>query len=360
MASFASSMFSNVTKPKPLDLCVSLSFTTTTGGENSRRQPLQHSPAQPYTAQHSPAAPRRALTFRDLPVFGEDLLQRLLVGVKAQPSDEQLALIRCHRDLPSQPAFGQQLRPALPNASADAPGAARGRRTRSDPRGRRRRAMPARVLPPGRGRSAPPAEPRRRQRACAPPHGGPPPRRPPPGAGPPPLTRPAPRRRRSPSPLLPPAAILHGRGPSPFCFRGAPQRSSGPLLPAANRPGGRTALPAAAQGLAARGGPTPGRGTARTPPTSGTRCPRCPAPSPPSSPTADRCPPRTSAGAYRRSEPQKPHNTSKPQRDERGGWRGGGLYTPAPGPALLMNMQICPHRGAERVTPPKRRRCAST
>lgn len=30
MASFASSMFSNVTKPKPLDLCVSLSFTTTT------------------------------------------------------------------------------------------------------------------------------------------------------------------------------------------------------------------------------------------------------------------------------------------------------------------------------------------
>ena len=160
--------------------------------------------------------------------------------------------------------------------------------------------------------------------------------------------------------ILPPAAILHGRGPSPFCFRGAPQRSSGPLLPAANRPGGRTALPAAAQGLAARGGPTPGRGTARTPPTSGTRCPRCPAPSPPSSPTADRCPPRTSAGAYRRSEPQKPHNTSKPQRDERGGWRGGGLYTPAPGPALLMNMQICPHRGAGRVTPPKRRRCAST
>lgn len=68
--------------------------------------------------------------------------------------------------------------------------------------------MPARVLPPGRGRSAPSTEPRRLQRACAPPQGGPR------------HADPRPARDPRPSPVPPPDAGAVRRPsslPPPFC-----------------------------------------------------------------------------------------------------------------------------------------------
>lgn len=87
MASLASSMFSKVTNPKPRDRWVSLSLTTTTAERGIRL--CQYAPS----AGNENGAPYPSLTFGDLPVLGEDLLQSLLVGVEAQPSHKKLAFI---------------------------------------------------------------------------------------------------------------------------------------------------------------------------------------------------------------------------------------------------------------------------
>lgn len=120
------------------------------------------------------------------------------------------------------------------------------------------------------------------------------------------------------APSLPPA-ILHGRGPSPFCFRARLSPRRGPFPQTAQNGPLRRAP------RACRGNRSAGSGAAAQPPAEpgplslGHGSAHCGPPGPVRS-----RPPRATALTDTRAV-RGPHNTSKLQRNVRRAWRGGAL-----------------------------------